>query len=45
MWLYLYIGLKILRTTIYKKGTGGPRITDVLHITGKGSELLTKYPR
>lgn len=35
----------LLLPTIYKKGVGGPRVTDVLHITSKGAEFLTKFPR
>lgn len=35
----------LLLPTIYKKGAGGPRITDVLHITSGGAEFLTEYPR
>ncbi|MGP8049766.1 MAG: M24 family metallopeptidase [Desulfobaccales bacterium] len=35
----------LLLPTIYRKGTGGPRITDVIHVGEAGNEVLTGYPR
>jgi Xaa-Pro dipeptidase len=37
--------IDLLLPTIYKKGVGGPRVTDVLHVTNNGAEFLTKFPR
>ncbi|MDA8227644.1 MAG: Xaa-Pro peptidase family protein [Desulfitobacterium hafniense] len=35
----------VLLPTIYRKGVGGPRITDVIHVSEQGPSFLTKYPR
>lgn len=35
----------LLLPTIYRRGSGGPRVTDIIHIGEKGPEVLTKYPR
>ncbi len=35
----------MLLPTIYKQGVGGPRVTDVIHITPTGGELLTHFSR
>jgi Xaa-Pro aminopeptidase len=39
----MVIGL--LLPTIYRKGIGGPRITDLIHIGEHENEILTSYPR
>lgn len=35
----------LLLPTIYRKGIGGPRITDVIHVGEAENEVLTGYPR
>lgn len=35
----------VLLPTIYKKGIGGPRVTDVIHISQDGPKILTEYSR
>ncbi|GAW91021.1 M24 family metallopeptidase [Calderihabitans maritimus] len=35
----------LLLPTIYKKGIGGPRITDTILVKDDGAEILTNYPR
>lgn len=30
---------------IYKKDMGGPRLTDVIHVTPEGPHILTDFPR
>jgi Xaa-Pro aminopeptidase len=35
----------LLLPTIFRKGIGGPRITDVIHVGKKENEVLTSYPR
>jgi Xaa-Pro aminopeptidase len=35
----------VLLPTIYKKGIGGPRVTDVIHVSPNGPRILTGYPR
>jgi Xaa-Pro aminopeptidase len=35
----------LLLPTIYRKGVGGPRVTDVIHVGEEKSEVLTSYPR
>ncbi|EAX48466.1 peptidase M24 [Thermosinus carboxydivorans Nor1] len=35
----------VLLPTIYKKGIGGPRVTDCIFIGAKNNEILTQYPR
>ncbi len=37
--------IDLLLPTIYRKGIGGPRITDVIHVGERQNELLTGYPR
>jgi Xaa-Pro dipeptidase len=39
----MVIGL--LLPTIYRKGIGGPRITDLIYVGEHGNEVLTNYPR
>ncbi|KYH32253.1 M24 family metallopeptidase [Neomoorella mulderi] len=35
----------LLLPTIYRPGTGGPRVTDVIYISKDKNEILTDYPR
>ena len=35
----------VLLPTIYKQGIGGPRVTDVIHVSQDGPRILTEYPR
>jgi len=35
----------LLLPTVYCKGIGGPRITDVIHVGATANEVLTDYPR
>lgn len=35
----------LLLPTIYKRGVGGPRVTDVIHVARDGPRILTEYPR
>lgn len=35
----------LLLPTVYCKGIGGPRITDVIHVGAAANEVLTDYPR
>ncbi|KKM11417.1 proline dipeptidase [Clostridiales bacterium PH28_bin88] len=35
----------VLLPTVYKKGAGGPRVTDVIHVSQDGPRILTGYPR
>lgn len=35
----------LLLPTIYKKGVGGPRVTDVIYVGEEKNEVLTSYPR
>jgi Xaa-Pro aminopeptidase len=35
----------LLLPTIYRKGIGGPRVTDVIHVGKEQNEVLTAYPR
>jgi Xaa-Pro aminopeptidase len=35
----------LLLPTIYRKGIGGPRVTDVILVGERGNEILTVYPR
>lgn len=37
--------IDLLLPTIYRKGIGGPRITDVIHVGENQNTLLTAYPR
>ena len=37
--------IDLLLPTIYRKGIGGPRITDVIHVGEMENEVLTRYPR
>jgi len=37
--------IDLLLPTIYRKGTGGPRVTDVIHVGQNENEVLTAYPR
>jgi Xaa-Pro aminopeptidase len=37
--------IDLLLPTIYRKGIGGPRITDVIHVGEKENEALTSYSR
>jgi len=37
--------IDLLLPTIYKKGVGGPRLTDTMLVTGYGVEVLTPFPR
>jgi len=37
--------IDLLLPTIYRKGIGGPRITDVIHVGETRNTLLTNYPR
>jgi len=37
--------IDLLLPTIYRKGIGGPRITDVIHVGEAENQLLTDYPR
>ncbi|MGA2400903.1 MAG: Xaa-Pro peptidase family protein, partial [Syntrophobacteraceae bacterium] len=37
--------IDLLLPTIYRKGIGGPRITDIIHVGDSRNELLTDYPR
>jgi Xaa-Pro aminopeptidase len=37
--------IDLLLPTIYRKGIGGPRITDVIHVGDAANEVLTNYPR
>ncbi|MBN1857340.1 MAG: aminopeptidase P family protein [Dehalococcoidia bacterium] len=36
--------IDILLSTIYKKGVGGPRVTDTILVTDGGVEVLTDFP-
>jgi len=36
--------IDILLSTIYKKGVGGPRVTDTIRVTDSGVEVLTDFP-
>ncbi|MDI6879162.1 MAG: hypothetical protein QMC95_13285 [Desulfitobacteriaceae bacterium] len=35
----------LLLATIYKQEMGGPRLTDVIHVTPEGPHILTDFPR
>lgn len=35
----------LLLPTIFKPGVGGPRLTDMVHVTPEGGRYLTTYPR
>ena len=35
----------LLLPTIYRKGVGGPRVTDVVLVGEQRNEILTDYPR
>jgi Xaa-Pro aminopeptidase len=37
--------IDLLLPTIYRKGIGGPRITDVIHVGESENQLFTNYPR
>ena len=37
--------IDLLLPTIYRKGIGGPRITDIIHVGESENELFTNYPR
>ena len=37
--------IDLLLPTIYRKGHGGPRITDVIHVGENRNKVLTAYPR
>lgn len=37
--------IDLLLPTIYRKGIGGPRVTDVIHVGQNENEVLTAYPR
>lgn len=37
--------IDLLLPTIYEKGIGGPRITDLLYVGEQANEVLTAYPR
>ena len=37
--------IDLLLPTIYRKGIGGPRITDVIRVGESENELFTNYPR
>jgi hypothetical protein len=37
--------IDLLLPTIYRKGIGGPRITDVIRVGVSENELFTNYPR
>jgi len=37
--------IDMLLPTIYKKGGGGPRLTDTMLVTGDGIEVLTPFPK
>ncbi len=37
--------IDLLLPTIYRKGIGGPRVTDVIHVAQDENEVLTVYPR
>jgi len=37
--------IDLLLPTIYRKGIGGPRVTDLLYVDAQATEVLTAYPR
>lgn len=37
--------IDLLLPTVYRKGIGGPRITDVIHVGENKNRVLTAYPR
>lgn len=37
--------IDLLLPSIYRKGIGGPRVTDVIHVGQNENEVLTAYPR
>jgi Xaa-Pro aminopeptidase len=37
--------IDLLLPTIYRKGVGGPRVTDVIYVGDAENEVLTAYPR